>query len=122
MPSTGIGRWALRLLAVLSLGMAFIGAVTPGIPTTIFVIIAAWAAARSSPRLHAWILGHRVFGPLLRQWEAGTMPRRAKWAATAAMTVAGVIAVLSIPNRWIVAAVIACMVCVAAWLWSRPEP
>lgn len=112
----------MRLLAVLSLGMAFVGALTPGIPTTIFVIVAAWAAARGSPRLHAWILGHRVFGPLLEHWQAGTMPRRAKWAVTAAMTAAGAIAALTISSRWIVAAVIACMACVATWLWHRPEP
>ena len=43
-------------------------------------------------------------------------------AGQAEGTVAGIIAALSIPHRWIVGVVIACMVCVAAWLWSRPEP
>src|SRR6187551_2804897 len=43
-----------------------IGAVTPLLPTTIFLIIAAWCFARSSPRLEAWLLNHPTFGKTLR--------------------------------------------------------
>jgi uncharacterized membrane protein YbaN (DUF454 family) len=121
-PLHGWRRHLLRVLAVLSLGLAFAGVVTPGLPTTEFVLLAAWAAARSSPRLHAWILRHRVFGPLLRHWQAGMLPRRAKWAATASMTLAAVIAAATIPHRPSVAIIVACMACVAVWLWRRPEP
>ncbi|HEY0200972.1 MAG TPA: YbaN family protein [Burkholderiaceae bacterium] len=118
----GVRRILLRTLAVLSLGVACVGVVTPGLPTTEFVLMAAWAAARSSPRLHAWILRHRLFGPLLAHWQAGKLPRRAKWAATCTMTLAGVFAALTIPHKPSVAIIIGCMACVLAWLWCRPEP
>lgn len=121
-PVHGIRRLLLQVLAVVCLGLAFVGVVTPGLPTTEFVLLAAWAAARSSPRLHAWILRHRLFGPLLTHWQAGRLPRRAKWAATATMALAGTFSAVSIPHRPSVAIIIACMACVLLWLWCRPEP
>ncbi|WCE03595.1 YbaN family protein [Pseudoxanthomonas sp. JBR18] len=122
MPTGGLGRVLLRILAVVSLGVAFVGVVTPGLPTIEFVLLAAWAAARSSPRLHAWILRHRVFGPLLAHWQAGRLPRRAKWAATGTMALAGIFAALTIPHRPSVVIIVGCMACVLLWLWCRPEP
>ncbi len=121
-PIGGLRRALLRVLAVVSLGLAFVGVVTPGLPTTEFVLLAAWAAARSSPRLHAWILRHRLFGPLLAHWQAGKLPRKAKWAATFTMTLAGTFSALTIPHKPSVAIIIGCMACVLAWLWRRPEP
>ncbi len=115
-------RALLRLLAVLCLGIAFVGVVTPGLPTTEFVLLAAWAAARSSPRLHAWILRNRLLGPLLLQWQSGKLPRRAKWAALASMSTAGAFAALTIPHRPSVYFIVFCMACVLLWLWRKPEP
>ncbi len=45
-------------------------------------MLAAWAFARSSPRLEAWLLDHKTFGPPLRDWrERGAISRRAKTTA-----------------------------------------
>lgn len=119
-----LARGLLMLLAVLSLGLGLLGLFLPGLPTTEFVLIAAWAAARSSPRLHRWMLNHRLLGPLLVQWQAGRLPRRAKWGATLAMSLAGTALLLHLPwppPWWVVAALVS-MACVLAWLWCRPEP
>lgn len=45
-------RWAWWLLAYASLGLALVGIVLPGLPTVPFVLLAAFAAARGSDRLH----------------------------------------------------------------------
>jgi uncharacterized membrane protein YbaN (DUF454 family) len=67
-PKGPLVRALLHAFAVLCLALGLIGVVVPGMPTTVFILLAAWAAARSSPRLHAWLLGHRIFGPLLHNW------------------------------------------------------
>lgn len=123
MVRSAIGRAALRLLAVLSLAVGFVGVFVPGLPTTEFVLLAAWAAARSSPRLHGWILRHKVFGPLLQHWQQGRLPRRAKWAATVSMTLAAVLLLLHTRGVTLLAGVLlTTMAAVLLWLWRRPEP
>jgi uncharacterized membrane protein YbaN (DUF454 family) len=58
-------------------------------PTTVFLILASYFFARSSPRLDQWLLTHRWFGPPLRRFrETGGMPWRAKLAALASMWLA----------------------------------
>ena len=57
------------LLGLLFVGLGAIGAVLPLLPTTPFILLAAWCFARSSPRLHGWLLSSELFGPLLRDWE-----------------------------------------------------
>jgi uncharacterized membrane protein YbaN (DUF454 family) len=108
---------------VLCLVLGLIGVVLPGMPTTVFILMAAWAAARSSPRLHAWLLNHRLFGPLLHNWENGrTVSRRAKWSATITMAVCAVIVSFTAHRPWLAVLAIGCMATVLAWLWSRPVP
>ena len=120
-------RWAWWLLAYASLGTGIVGIFIPGLPTTVFILVAAYAAARGSDRLHAYLLQHAQFGPMIRDWQAhGAVSRRAKVAATLAMLVCAaalLLVMLSVAShRWWMAAVpIACMVVVAAWLWRRPE-
>ena len=74
-------RWLLLAFAVLCLALSIIGIIVPGLPTTVFILMAAWAAARSSPRLYRWLWNHRLFGPSLRNWaQGGKVSRRAKWS------------------------------------------
>ena len=116
-------RWALLALAFLSLGLAIVGVFLPVMPTAPFVLLAAWAAARSSPKLDAWMLRHPRLGPILADWRRGGMvPRRAKWMATLLMGFSGAGMVVVMPGHWLPYVVIACMAAVLAWLWRRPEP
>lgn len=116
-------RALFLLLAVLSLGLAVLGAFLPGLPCTEFVLLAAWAGARSSPRLYGWLHRHPVFGPLLHNWSNGRrVSRRAKWAASASMLMCSVLLVWTVPHPWLVATALVCMAGVQIWLWRRPEP
>jgi uncharacterized membrane protein YbaN (DUF454 family) len=121
---SGPARWALQALAALSLLLALVGVVLPVMPTVPFLVVAAWAAARSSPRLHHWLLTHPHFGPYLRDWyEAGVVPRRAKWFSTVMMGGSAIMMPIVVPPAWLplVAVVVLCMAAVLAWLWLRPE-
>ena len=66
-------------LGWLCVGLGFIGIFVPGIPTTIFLIIALWAFAKSSEKFHKWLLNHNRFGPILNNWQKHkVVPKRAK--------------------------------------------
>ena len=116
-------RCLLLAFAALCLVLGVIGAVVPGMPTTVFILLAAWAAGRSSPRLHGWLLRHRLFGPMLVDWQNGrTVSRRAKWSATAGMAFCAVVVSLTAHRAWTAGIACASMALVLVWLWRRPEP
>lgn len=75
-------RWPYALLAYACAALALVGVVLPGLPTTPFLLAAAWAARRGSPRVDRWLREHRTLGPLLHHWQTQrAVPRRAKWLA-----------------------------------------
>lgn len=116
-------RWLLRLLAFGSLGLGIAGVFLPGLPTTVFILIAGWATARSSPRLHRWLWSHPVFGPMLVNWsQGGKVSRKAKRSAAGMMTVCGAVLWLTPVPTWTAWLACGCMAAVLVWLWRRPEP
>jgi uncharacterized membrane protein YbaN (DUF454 family) len=87
---SAIRRWLLRAAGLALVGLAAIGVIVPGLPTTPLLLLAAAAFARSSPRLHAWLLANPVFGPLIREWqETRTVPARAKVIAIGMIILVG---------------------------------
>jgi uncharacterized membrane protein YbaN (DUF454 family) len=121
---TAPARWALQVLAGVCIVLGVIGIVVPVLPTVPFLLVAAWAASRSSPRLHRWLLSHPRFGRPLREWEeAGVVPRGAKWLATVMISISSVAVVVLAPAGWrpLVFLGLAVVVAVLVWLWRRPE-
>lgn len=121
-------RWAWWLLAWTSLLLGVIGLFLPVMPTTVFILLAAFAASRGSEKLHRALLSHRHFGPLIQDWQThGAVPRRAKWMATWTMLASALFTVTAMawlaPTHWWMTAVpVACICAVVLWLWQRPEP
>jgi uncharacterized membrane protein YbaN (DUF454 family) len=80
---------------LLFVGLGVLGIFLPVLPTTPLLLLALACFARSSERLHGWLLSHRAFGPLLKHWhETRSMPRSAKFAAVASIVGVGGISVL----------------------------
>jgi uncharacterized membrane protein YbaN (DUF454 family) len=72
-------RGVLLTFGWISVGLGALGVVLPGWPTTVWLLIAAFFFARSSPRFYRWLLTHRIFGPIVRDIRAGLgLPLRAK--------------------------------------------
>ncbi len=120
--SSRLSRLLFGLLAYVSLGIGLIAIVIPGLPTTEFILLAAWAATRSSPRLSAWLENHRLFGPILHNWRNGKIiARRAKISATVSMLLCAGLMLVMLDHGWPIYLAIAGMGLGNLWIWSRPE-
>ena len=127
-PSAGLTTTqAKRILylsfAYLCVALGVVGAFLPVLPTTPFILLAAWAAPKGSPALHRWLYEHPRFGPPLIAWEQkGAVSRPAKWTACTLMTASWVIMYVQ-TSTWIVPAITgAIFVAVGAFLITRPAP
>ena len=68
-PVRGFRRVVYIVLGLLFVGLAFLGAMLPLLPTTPFLLLASYFFVRSSARLNRWLLSCRLFGPFLRDWQ-----------------------------------------------------
>jgi uncharacterized protein len=119
---SGPARWLLQALAVVCVGLGLLGILVPVLPTVPFLLVAAWAASRSSPRLAHWLETHPRFGHYLRDWHAaGVVPRSGKWAATIMMSASGALMLTFVRPLWVPLLAVITMALVGAWLWRRPE-
>jgi uncharacterized membrane protein YbaN (DUF454 family) len=102
--------------------LGVIGLIMPLMPGVVFLIVAAWCFARSSPRLEAWLVDHPTFGKPLRDWRAaGAIPRSAKIMACVGMTIGfGVFWVSVHPSLPLAAGVAVMFLACAAYVVSRP--
>ncbi len=104
----------------LALLLGFVGIFLPVLPTTPFVLLAAFCFARGSERWERWLLAHRLWGPMVRDWRAHrAVPLRAKQLATVMMTASSVWAAWTIPSIWRYVPALCC-VATAIWLWRLP--
>ena len=119
----GPTRWAWLGAGWLAVGLGTIGVIVPGLPTTVFFIVAAACFSRSSPRMERWVLDLPGVGRMVRDHRAGLgMPRRAKLAAVATMAAfAGAGLLLARPAPVVTAVVVLLVVVGAAWItWRIP--
>ena len=79
-------------IGITSLTLGIVGAFLPLLPTTCFVILSAWAFSKSSIRLHKVISSHKIFGPLLLNWQKNkSIPHKAKIVAISSIIISAVI-------------------------------
>lgn len=111
--------WTLFGLFCVALGL--VGVVLPMLPTTPFMLLAAFAFGRGSPRLRRWVLDHPRFGPPVRRWEAdGAISRRHKIYACVAMAASLGIGLAAGLPRTAIAVQAACLAGAATFVLTRP--
>ena len=109
-------------LGWLFVALGVIGLIMPMMPGAVFLIIAAWCFARSSPRFEAWLLNHPRLGKPLRDWRAaGAIPRSGKIFACVGMAMGFSVFCYSVEPSLPLAAVVALgFSACAAYVVSRP--
>ena len=111
-----------NILGFLSLGMAYVGVITPGIPYSIFVVFAAYCFSKGSERMHRWIYDHKIFGPFLTNWNTKRVfPQKMKYFMLFMMSTSlAIMWLTAIPVRGIIYTALF-MLCVAVWAWRFPS-
>lgn len=110
------------LAGLLFTGLAFIGIVLPLVPTTPFLLLAAFCFARSSQKLSAWLYRHRLFGPLLTNWEEhGAIGRRTKILSVVMLVATPVASYLLGSKLWVLAIQIPIVMGSGWFILTRPN-
>lgn len=112
-------RLALKAAGLFFLGLGILGYLLPGLPGTVFILIAAYLFARSSPRFYNRVMNHRVFGAWVRDFQAGRgVPLWLKFyapAMIAAFSVASAYYFLARTEAWWAATVVALVAVYGIW-------
>ena len=114
-------KFLWKCLGFVSLGMAYVGVVTPGIPYSIFVVFAAYCFAKGSPKMHAWLYNHKLFGPFLTNWQTKRVfPVRMKFFMLAMMSSSLIIMYFTGVKPIGILSTAIFMALVAVWAWRFP--
>src|SRR5690606_8775123 len=117
-----IVRWLWLLLGFTSTGLGIAGTVLPLVPATPFLLLAAFAFARSSPQFHRWLINHRHLGPLIRDWQQHrSIDRKAKLAALFAMGASLVLTWLAGVALWVLAVQASVLAISGIFILTRPD-
>lgn len=116
-------RWTWLIAGWAALALGTVGIFLPLIPTTPFILVAAWCFSKGSKRMHRWLLEHRRFGPMVRDWERyGVIRLRAKLLATAVIVpLVGYMAIFTDAPTWTVVVTILLALSGLGFVWSRPS-
>jgi len=110
-----------RGLGLLSLAVGLVGAVLPLLPTTPFLIAAAYLFARSHPEWEARLLAHPVAGPAIRAWfDHQAIPPAAKRLAVVPLAGSAVAGWLTLQAPWCYLPAL-CAAAALGWIWTRPS-
>ncbi len=111
------------VIGILALALGAIGVLLPLLPTTPFLLLAAFAFAESNERLHNWLVDHNVFGELIANWRRyGAISRTAKIASVLSMGAVLVVSLfLKVPMPIVIVQALVLSAC-ALFVMSRPIP
>jgi uncharacterized membrane protein YbaN (DUF454 family) len=83
-----VGKFLYNVGGGVCVGLGFLGLFLPLLPTTPFLLLAAFCFSRGSARLHHWLLNHPTMGPIIRDWNENRVIRpRVKVAAVVTLVV-----------------------------------
>lgn len=117
-----VTRLAWSGLAYGCIGLGTAGLVVPLLPTTPFLLVAAWAAPKGSPRLARWLHEHPRLGPTLHAWrEQRAVSRHAKRLALMLLLISWLMLWLGGASPLALALTAALFIGVATFLLTRPD-
>ena len=118
-----IHKYLFLAAGFISMIFGFIGMFLPILPTTPFMILAAFCFSKSSERLHKWLLSRPNIGKLIIDWEKhGVIRMKAKIYSTIVIIPLFSYTLIFVNvNNWIKALLVLIALSVLSFIWSRPS-
>ena len=114
-------RIILIIIGWLSVALGTLGVFLPLLPTTPFILLAAWCFARSSPRFHHWLFYRSWFGGYLRPWQQyRAMPPGAKPRAVMMILLTFAISLWLVNLTWVRILLLIVLACLLIFMWRIP--
>ena len=111
----------LTIIGWLAVALGTLGVFLPLLPTTPFILLAAWCFARSSPRFHHWLLYRSWFGGYLRHWQRyKAMPPGAKPRAIALILLTFAISLWLVNMLWVRLLLLVILCALLIFMWRIP--
>ncbi|WP_323053012.1 YbaN family protein [Marinobacter sp. NP-4(2019)] len=116
------GKAVFKFLAYMFAGLGLLGVFLPLLPTTPFILLAAFFASKGSPEFASWLENHRTFGPAIENWrERRAVPVRGKVLACVMLGISWSILFLSGASTALLAGLGLFFIGLAVFLISRPS-
>ncbi|TNV20651.1 DUF454 family protein [Buttiauxella sp. B2] len=114
-------RTILIIIGWLAVVLATVGVVLPLLPTTPFLLLAAWCFARSSPRFHHWLLYRSWFGGYIRHWQDHrALPPGAKPRALIFIVITFAVSLYLVNILWVRLLLLMMMCALLFFMWRMP--
>lgn len=111
-----------NILGFFSLGLAYIGVITPGFPYSIWIVAAAYCFSKGNERMHRWLYNHKLFGPFLTNWgEKRVFPQKMKYFMLGMMSLSLILMWTSGVKPIGIISTAVFMALVAVWAWRYPS-
>jgi len=117
-----MSRYFYIALGWAAVALGLVGVILPVLPTTPFLLVAAFAFGKGSPEARAWLVEHAHFGPAIRNWEEnGAISRGAKVLACTMMALVLLISLILGAAWWVLGLQVLFMGAGAAFILTRPD-
>lgn len=114
-------RILLLIVGWLAIALGTLGVFLPLLPTTPFILLAAWCFARSSPRFHDWLLHRSWFGGYLRHWNAHrALPPKAKGRAIVMIIITFALSLWLVNIVWVRVLLLVILCALLIFMWRLP--
>jgi len=110
------------VLGGVCLGLAFLGVLLPLLPTVPFLLLSTFFFAKSSKRVHNWLLSHNIFGDMINDWHnRGAIDKKAKYFSTLSILLVVLISIILNITTMVIYIQIVVLSLVLLFIWSRPD-
>ncbi len=110
-------------IGFISLAFGAVGIILPLLPTTPFMLVAAFSLSRSSERWHKWLINHKIFGALIKNWQKyGAINGYAKIVSTVSIVIVFSLSIVMDVNKIVILIQFFVLGSVTIFILSRPLP